>query len=109
MNIDVKLDDKIIDNRYNKNNKFIYYLYNKLLYRLNNDIELEILLDNFKKSNELNLKDYINKNIFDILLDMLKYENFINNCVMNDGLEKILFKDLKELKKKISYFINILG
>ena len=109
MNIEVKFDDKTIDNRYNKNNKFIYYLYNNLLYRLNKDIKLEILLDNFRKSNEVNLKDYINKHIFEILLDMLKYENFMNNCVINDGLEKILFKDLKELKKKITYFINILG
>lgn len=102
MGVPVIYDDKRIKNNYDKNNKFINVLYNKLLYRLNNCYECSHIISEFKKSEYNNLEFYINNIIFNILLDCLK-------LIKEDDMEKIIFNNLKELKLKINYFMNILG
>ena len=102
MNIEIKYDNKIIKNEYNKKNKYIYFLYNKLLERMNNNFECHYLIEDFKISNYDNLENYINNIIFNILVDLYKYlgETNINN---------VIFNNIKKLDKNINYFTNILG
>ena len=102
MNVPITYNEKKIENNYSKNYKFYFYLIEKLLYRLNNSSELNNLINEFKNSNYLNLEIYINNIIFNDLLNFSKIKGI-------DDINCISFNNLKELKKIISNFINILG
>lgn len=93
---------------YNRKYTHINKLYRNLYYRIGlyQESELNIFLGEFRsKNNEIDdLETYINKIIFNILLDCLKYKSLGNDDKIYSEYDKIIFENDLELRKSIEYF-----
>ena len=103
-NIEVELN-------YNRTYVHIDILYRNLFYRIGlyQEEELSIFLEEFRdKKNEIDdLDTYINKIIFNILLDCLRYKNNGDIEKINSEYDKIIYNNDIELRKSVEYF-NVL-